>query len=222
VPLAQLLREHPAGFVTSPRAASGSAPPPATNRSGPSSATGSPAPQPGTGSASTSASPAQPARESILPPPAAAHPIPVEDGRFSALPHAAAGFSGRGSRTGAEGASEAGALRAARFFQAALADAFDLQLAGLVRDIAAEVVGRELRLAPADIGEIARRLLAEYAAEEPLRLHVSPGDVAFACALPIVVDPALAPGDAVLECRSGDIDARLAVRLAGVSAELAR
>jgi Flagellar assembly protein FliH len=114
------------------------------------------------------------------------------------------------------------ALRAARLFRAALADAFDARLAELTRELAAAVLGRELQLAPVDLEALARRLIAERRADEPLCLRVAPPDAGIACELPVVADPELRAGDAVLVCRSGDINARLAVRLAGVLAALDR
>lgn len=114
------------------------------------------------------------------------------------------------------------ALRAARLFRAALADAFDAVLAELTRELAAAVLGRELQLAPVDLEALARRLIAERRSDEPLCLRVAPSDAGIACELPVVADPELRAGDAVLVCRSGEINARLAVRLAGVLAALDR
>lgn len=116
----------------------------------------------------------------------------------------------------------AAAIRAARLFRAALADAFDGVAADLILALAAEVLGRELQIAPADITLIARRLIAERHADEPLSLRVCPADAGIACELPVVADTHLGPGDAVLVCRNGEIDARLAVRLAQVVAGLTR
>jgi flagellar biosynthesis/type III secretory pathway protein FliH len=116
----------------------------------------------------------------------------------------------------------AAALRDARIFRAALADAFASLAAELLDRLGAEVLGRELRLTPADVETIARRILLERRSDEPLRLRVAEADSGVACEVPVVVDPALAPGDAVLECRSGNIDARLAVRFAAVVAEASR
>ncbi len=113
------------------------------------------------------------------------------------------------------------AIGAARIFQAALRDAFDAVLGDLVCGLAVDVVARELRLGSVDLAAIASRVIAERLAEEPLRLRVATADAAVCCELPLVVDPTLEPGDAVLECRSGTIDARLGVRLAAVIAAVA-
>ena len=87
--------------------------------------------------------------------------------------------------------------------------------------LASDVLGRELQLSACDIESIARRLIAERCADEPLSVRVCPADAGFACDLPIVADSRLRPGDAVLVCRNGEIDARLAVRFAHVVAAVA-
>jgi hypothetical protein len=113
-------------------------------------------------------------------------------------------------------------LREARIFRAALADALDLAATRLAAVLADEVLGRELTTAPADIANIVVRLVGRYAAEEPLRLRVAHADANVVCGVPVVADPALRVGDAILECRTGTIDARLDVRLAVALAELNR
>jgi hypothetical protein len=119
------------------------------------------------------------------------------------------------------GPETASAVRAARLFRAALADAFDALAAELAAALASDVLGRELQLSACDIASIARRLIAERCADEPLSVRVCPADAGFGCDLPIVADPQLRPGDAVLVCRNGEIDARLAVRFAHVVAAVA-
>jgi flagellar biosynthesis/type III secretory pathway protein FliH len=112
------------------------------------------------------------------------------------------------------------AAREARLFRARLADAFDDALARLLRELAADVLARELRLAPCDVAEIARRVLQGAPA---VRVRVSRADAVGDCGLPVVADPELHPGDAVLELTGGALDARLGVRLATVlDAEAAR
>ncbi len=105
------------------------------------------------------------------------------------------------------------AIRAARLFRAAIEDAVDGMCAELVREIAVDIVARELRLADVELAGIVRRLIAERFAEEPVRIRVAPCDAGIRCELPVICDPALAGGDAILECRSGSIDARLGMRL---------
>ncbi len=114
------------------------------------------------------------------------------------------------------GCAVAGALREARLFRAALADALELQVERLAAALALEVLGRELQLGPCDLQAIAKRLVAERRCEEPLRLRVAPGDAHISCGLPVVGDAGLASGDAILECRNGEIDASLRIRLAAI------
>jgi flagellar biosynthesis/type III secretory pathway protein FliH len=107
------------------------------------------------------------------------------------------------------------ALAAARRFNAALADALALSLERLVRDIACDVLARELLLAPCDVAAVAARALQRYAGEGALRLRVHPGDVAACAALevPVVGDGSLRTGDVILDVRCGSIDASLGARL---------
>lgn len=152
-----------------------------------------------------SAAPAAgPAISSIVEPFVPAHAAPPERPILAAPSYASADPCG---------CERSEALRDARIFRAALADALAALAEDLMRRLGADVLGRELQLAPADVETIARRLLLERRTDEPLRLRVAAADSAIACDVPVVVDPELAAGDAILECRSGDIDARLAVRL---------
>jgi Flagellar assembly protein FliH len=107
----------------------------------------------------------------------------------------------------------AGALRDARLFRARLADAFDDAAARLVRELAADVLARELRLAPAEIGTLVRRVLERAPV---IRVRVAPADVGFIRGVPVLADPALAPGDAIIELGRGELDVRLGVRLSAV------
>ncbi len=138
-------------------------------------------------------------------------PATVPETRAEAL-------SGRRPPVLRDGAESVAAAREARLFRAALADAFDALAAQLVRALAADVLGRELQLAPADVELLARRLVTDRRADEPLSLRVCPADLPVDCELPVVGDPELQPGDVVLVCCNGEIDARLAVRLADVLA----
>lgn len=105
------------------------------------------------------------------------------------------------------------AAREARLFRARLADAFDDAVVRLVRELAVDVLARELRLAPCDISAIARRALERAPV---VRLRVAPEDAGNDYGLPIVVDPELRAGDAVFELAGGAFDARLGIRLATV------
>ncbi len=148
------------------------------------------------------------------------------DGQGTAL--AASDARPHGNAPGDLRASDAVATIASdvRLFGARLSDAFDAARDALLREFAYAVLGRELVLAAADVTAIAARVLAEHRLAQPLRIRIAPGDV-FAidaqCAAlpPVVVDPDLAPGDAMIELNSGTIDARLGVRLASVLEHIA-
>ncbi|HEY8315107.1 MAG TPA: FliH/SctL family protein [Candidatus Baltobacteraceae bacterium] len=104
------------------------------------------------------------------------------------------------------------------FFHVHLREALERAVDVLLRDIAADVLARELRLAPADIGGIVERALLRYRNEEPLRIRVHPDDASAAthASIPIELDRKLRCGDAVIELRDGSVDASLGVRLADV------
>jgi flagellar biosynthesis/type III secretory pathway protein FliH len=105
-------------------------------------------------------------------------------------------------------------LREVRLFHARVTEAVEASVETLVGDIAAELLGRELLLAPADIERIVDRALHRFAAEEPLRVRVHPDDLSrLKCSLPVLADDALRPGDAILELRNGYVDASLGVRV---------
>lgn len=112
------------------------------------------------------------------------------------------------------------AIRDARVFRAALSEVFEARSADLLGELAAAVLVRELKVSPVDVAALARRLIAEREADEPLRVRVGAADASIVCDLPVVVDPSLDAGDAILECRSGSINARLAVRLSTLLSEL--
>lgn len=105
-----------------------------------------------------------------------------------------------------------------RRFRAALADALDVALHDLLRDIAVDVVARELQLQPADVQAIARSARERFAAEEPLAIRVHPDDYdALTDAdVAVVADARLRRGDVLLEVRSGTIDATVGARLESV------
>ena len=108
------------------------------------------------------------------------------------------------------------ALRDARLFRARLADAFDDAAARMLRELAARVLVRELRLAPCELG----RLVAEVRERAPaVRVRLSPRDAQRLCAIgeaPVVADGDLDDGDAIVELAGGALDVRLGVRLASV------
>lgn len=114
------------------------------------------------------------------------------------------------------------ALRQARLFRAHLCDALENAVGELLTDIAAEVLARELQLAPAEIGAIVRQVLQTHCASDPVRVRVHPEDAAVAaCELPVVCDDGLRRGDAIVELRDGALEASLGVRLEAVLRNLA-
>ncbi len=108
------------------------------------------------------------------------------------------------------------AISDARRFRAVLADAISHAAVSLVREIASDVLARELQFAPCAMDALVVRLVNDHMNAVPLRVRISPHDQFFTSDFPFVVDAALQPGDAILECTSGAIDARLGVRLADV------
>jgi flagellar biosynthesis/type III secretory pathway protein FliH len=110
-------------------------------------------------------------------------------------------------------------LSRVRRFRAMLADALDRSLVDLLREIAVEVVGRELACGPADLQSIVARALERAAPERPLAVYVHPTQrdlVPFD--LPVIADPQLRSDDVRIELHSGSIDARLGVRIEQVLA----
>lgn len=103
-----------------------------------------------------------------------------------------------------------------RRFRAALYDAFAATRERLLRDIACEVVGRELQLAPADIEAIARRACAQAEAPTCVRVHPLDAPAFSRWTCDVETDVALRRGDVVLCVRDGTIEAALGVRLEGV------
>ncbi len=108
------------------------------------------------------------------------------------------------------------AIREAKLFRARVAEAVEIAVADLLADIASDVLARELQLQPADLRAIVDRALDRFAADEPLRVRTADGEPASELAIPIVRDASLLAGDAVLDFRSGSVDARLGTRLARV------
>jgi flagellar biosynthesis/type III secretory pathway protein FliH len=112
------------------------------------------------------------------------------------------------------------ALRAARRFHAALADALEAALQELLRAIASEVLARELRLGGPDVAAIVSAALDRFAGKRILSARAHPGDCAALAVLPIqcVADDSLMPGDVRIELQSGTIDLTLDARLDAVLA----
>jgi hypothetical protein len=93
-------------------------------------------------------------------------------------------------------------------------EAYERARTRLLERIAGDVLARELTLAPADVTELARRALEEFAGEEPVALVVSPADAPqLSCRVPVRIDASLERGDLIVIVRDGIVDARFAVRL---------
>jgi hypothetical protein len=107
----------------------------------------------------------------------------------------------------------ANALRDARLFRARLADAFAFSSRRLLRDLASDVLARELRLAPCDLGALVRRAAENVPV---VRVRVAPCDLGSVAGFPVIADVSLSTGDAVVEVVGGALDVRLGVRLAAV------
>ncbi len=113
------------------------------------------------------------------------------------------------------------AVREARLFRARLADAFDDAVARLLRELATDVLARELRLAPCDLAAIVRAVgerapVVRVCIAACDATALAGGPLIRGCDAAVVEDPALAAGDAIVEFAGGALDARLGVRLATV------
>ena len=109
------------------------------------------------------------------------------------------------------------AVRDLRLFHARVIEAVEAAVETLVGDIAADVLGRELLLAPAGLEVIVDRALQRFASEQPLRVRVHPDDACgLNCGVPVVADARLRRGDAAIDLRDGSVDTSLGVRLAAI------
>jgi len=97
----------------------------------------------------------------------------------------------------------------------AVVEAYERSAASLLAALARDVLARELLLAPADLDALVASALASFAASEPVGLAVSASDATarLRTSLPVRVDPALRPGDVILELKDGALESSLAFRL---------
>ena len=115
------------------------------------------------------------------------------------------------------------ALRAARRFHAALADALETAVNALLPMIARDVLGRELRLGEADVAAIVTATLDRFAGERVLAVRAHPRDCDALSGIELerIADDALEPGDVRIDLHSGTIDLTLKTRLDTALAALA-
>ena len=106
-------------------------------------------------------------------------------------------------------------VRSIRLFRAALADALAIAVENLLKAIAEDVLGRELRIAPPDLVSIVAEALRRFAVGDVLSLRAHPADLAALAefGLESVADDALTPGDVIFILRSGSIDLSVSTRL---------
>lgn len=106
------------------------------------------------------------------------------------------------------------AIGEAKRFRAALADALAVCLDDVLRDVAGDVIARELQLAPCDVDAIVKRAVERYG-NETVRIRANPSDVhALAGSdATVIPDERLRGGDLLFETRHGSIDASLGIRL---------
>ncbi|HEY9180016.1 MAG TPA: FliH/SctL family protein [Candidatus Baltobacteraceae bacterium] len=109
--------------------------------------------------------------------------------------------------------------REVRLFHVRVIEGVEAAVERIVTDIAADVVARELLLEPADIEAIVDRALQRFSRKEPLRVRVHREDAPRVnCGFPVAADDALRPGDAIVELRTGSVNASLGVRLSAIVA----
>lgn len=127
-------------------------------------------------------------------------------------------------------------LAAARAATRERVDCLERELAGLVAEMAAKVVHRQIAAADTIVLDVVRGTLAQAAGAERVTVHVATSDLPAVRAaqaellaaasgageLEIVADPAVGPGGCLVETELGQFDARIATQLAALDAEVAR
>jgi hypothetical protein len=95
---------------------------------------------------------------------------------------------------------------------------FEVECEGMLGALAADVLGRELQIAPVDMLQIMRRLRSQYSGA--FKIRVAPQDQKiFSEHYEVEPDPTLVPGDIVLETPQGTIDMKLGSRVHAVLAQ---
>jgi flagellar biosynthesis/type III secretory pathway protein FliH len=134
----------------------------------------------------------------------------------------------------AEGlARAAAALASAQAARDALLAGAAAELGGLAVSIARRILGRELALSPEAVAAVAARAVREVRARRDVTVRVSPSDeeavrraepglaaLLERGALSVRADPALQPGDVVVESEAGRVDARVETQLAAFARAL--
>ncbi|MBC5829071.1 MAG: hypothetical protein GIW98_02630 [Candidatus Eremiobacteraeota bacterium] len=105
-----------------------------------------------------------------------------------------------------------------RLFRARVAEALECAFDGLYRDLAGDVLARELMLRPVDVRAVCNALIERYSREVPVAIRVHPHDRTMLdhFDVPVIADQRLRPGDVILEVANGSLDASLTVRLENV------
>jgi flagellar biosynthesis/type III secretory pathway protein FliH len=106
-------------------------------------------------------------------------------------------------------------LSVVRRFRAALADALDVAVQSLLPAIARDVLGRELRIEPADLAAVIAEAVQRFGREQVLVIRARSDEIGAMepLGVELAVDDRLAQGDAAIDLRSGTIDMSLYVRL---------
>jgi len=119
--------------------------------------------------------------------------------------------------------AHAGIVADLTMMRLAALEAFERNARLLIADLAHDVLGRELALAPTDIDALVTRALAAFARSEPVAVAVAPNDCdRVHTPLPIRADPALSVGDLVVYVDDGAFESPFAFRLADALARLER
>ncbi len=120
---------------------------------------------------------------------------------------------GAGDGPACEGVLETLAAELA-LLRVAACESFEDAVRRLLERLAREVLGRELALAPCDLGALLAAARAELEAHEPLCLVTAPGErQEWPRPFQHRSDPSLSRGDLYIEVRDGAFDASLNVRL---------
>jgi flagellar biosynthesis/type III secretory pathway protein FliH len=111
-----------------------------------------------------------------------------------------------------------------RCFRAALADALEAAAQRLLPAIAHDVVGRELRIEPADLGAVVAEAVERFGREQVLVIRARSDEIGAMewLGVELAADDRLPRGDAEIELRSGTIDMRLHARVEALLTNAAR